>query len=60
MQSYWSREFSIVTQELDFSKIRGFDRFSMVKYHLKPRNHIYEPNLSSKSVLRIFFRALRA
>ena len=60
MQSDWSRVFSIATEELDFSQPCRTCRFSKVVYHLKPKNHINEPNLSSKSVLPIFFRALRA
>ena len=60
IQSDWSRVFSITTQELDFSQPCRFYRFSKVLYHLKPKNHTDEANLSSKSVLLIFFRALRA
>ena len=60
MQSDWSRVFSVTTQELDFSPPSHFNRFSKVVYHLKLKNHIGGPNLSSKSVLQIFFRALRA
>ena len=55
MQSDWSRVFSITTQELDFSKPCGFYRFLKVVYHSKPKNHIDGTNLSSKSVLPIFF-----
>ena len=40
MQSDWSIVFSITTQELAFSQPCGFYRFSMVVYHLKPKNHI--------------------
>ena len=60
MQSDWSRVFSVTTQELDFSQPCRFNRFSKVVYHLKLKNHIGGPTLSSKSVLPIFFRALRA
>ena len=60
MQSDWSRTYSITTKELDFSQPCGVYRFSKVVYHLKPKNHIDGPNLSSKSVLPIYFRALRA
>ena len=60
MQSDWSRVLSITTQELDFPQPCGFYRFSKVVYHLKPKNHIDVTNLFSKSVLLIFFRALRA
>ena len=59
MQSDWSRVFSITTQELDFSQLCCFYKLSMLVYHLKPKNHIGGPSLSSKSVLLIFFRALR-
>ena len=38
----------------------SFFTFSKVVYHLKPKIHIDGPNLLSKSVLLIFFRALRA
>ena len=56
----WSRLFSITTQELDFLQPCGFYRFSNVVYHFKQKNHIDGTNLSSKSVLPISFRALRA
>ena len=54
MQSDWSRVFSITTKELDFSQPCDFYSFSKVVFHLKPKNHIYSINLSSKSVLPIF------
>ena len=65
MQSHWLRAFSITTQETEscglgnFSKPCGFYRFSKVVYHSKPKNHVDVPNHFSKSVLSIFFRALR-
>ena len=37
MQFDWSRAFSIVTQELDFSQPCDFYRFSNVVIHLKPK-----------------------
>ena len=55
IQSDWSRVFSITTQELDFSQPCRFYRFLKVVYHLKPKNHIDGPNVSSKYVLLIFF-----
>ena len=60
MQSDWSRAFSVTTQELHFSQPCGFYRFSKVVYHLKPKDPIDGTNLSSKSVLPIFPRALKA
>ena len=60
MQSDQSRVFSIKTQELDFSQPCGFYRFSKVVHNLKPKNHIDGTNLSSKSVLPIFFSERRA
>ena len=60
IQSGRSRAYSVTTQELDFSQLCGFYRYSKVVYHLKPKNYINGPNLFSKSVLPIFFRALRA
>ena len=60
IQSDRSRAFSVTTQELDFSQLCGFYRYSKVVYHLKPKNYINGPNLFSKSVLPIFFRVLRA
>ena len=40
MQCDWSRAFSITTQDLDFSQLCDFYRFSKVEYHfLKPKNH---------------------
>ena len=60
MQSDWSRVYSIITQELDFSQPCGFYRFPKVMHHLKQKNYIDGTNLFSKSVLPIFFRALRA
>ena len=60
MLSDWYRVFSITTQELDFSQPCGFYRFSMMVYHLIPKTDIDGPNLFSKSVLPIYFRALRA
>ena len=60
MQSDWSRVFSITTQELDFSQPCVFHGFSKVVYHLKPKNYIDGISLSSKSLLPIFFRALKA
>ena len=52
--------FSITTEELDFSQPCCFCRFLKVVYYLKPKNHTDGTNLSSKSVLPIFFRAFRA
>ena len=60
MQSDWSRVFSVTTQELDFSQPCVFHGFSKVVYHLKPKNYIDGISLSSKSLLPIFFRALKA
>ena len=60
IQSDRFRAFSVTTQELDFLQPCGFYRYSKVVYHLKPKNYIDGPNLFSKSVLPIFFRALRA
>ena len=60
MQYVWSRVFLITTQQVDFSQSCGFDRFSNVVYHLKQKNRIDGTNLSWKSVLPIFFRALRS
>ena len=57
MQSDWSRVFSLTIQEIDFWQPCGFDRFWKVVYHLKPKNHIDGTNLSSKSVLPIFFQS---
>ena len=47
-------KFKKLSQELDFSQPCHFHRFSKVVYHLKPKNHIDGPNLSSKYVLLIF------
>ena len=57
MQSDRSGVFLITTPELDFSQPCGFYRFSKVVYHLKPKNHIDETNLSSKSVLPNSFQS---
>ena len=57
IQSDWSRVFSITTQELDFSQPYGFYRFSEMVYLLKPKNQIDWADLSSKSVLPIFFQS---
>ena len=59
IKSDWSRVFSTTTQELDHSQPCRFYRFS----NLRPKNHIDHtdrPNLSLKSVLPIYFRALKA
>ena len=54
-------EYILITiQELDFSQPCLFYRFSKVVYHWKPKNHIDGLNVSSKSVLPTFFKALRA
>ena len=55
IQSDWFRVLSITSQELDFSQPCRFCRFSKVVYYLKPKIHIDGPNLSSKSVLLMFF-----
>ena len=60
MKSDWSRVFSITTQELGFSQLCGFYRFSKVVYHLKPKIHIDGPSLPSKYLLLIFSRSFRA
>ena len=60
MQCDWSKASSVTTQELDFSQPCGFYRFSKVVHNLKPKNHIDGTNLSSKSVLPIFFSERRA
>ena len=57
MQFDWSRVFLITTH---FSEPCYFYRFSKVVHRLKPKSLIKESNLSSKSVLPIFFRALKA
>ena len=55
MQSHWSRVFSItMSSRTRFFTAMSFYRFSKVVYHLKPKNHIDGPNLSSKYVLLIF------
>ena len=60
MPSGWSGAFPITTQKLDFSQVCGLYRFSKVANHLKPKSHIDGPNIFSKFVLSVFFRALRA
>ena len=60
MESDWSGVFSITTQELKFSQPCCFYRFSKVVYLLKQKHYLDGTSLSSKSVLLISFRALRA
>ena len=58
MQSDWFRVLSVTTQELDFSKPCIFYRFSKVMYHLKSKNHINGPILTSIAVLPVFSKQL--
>ena len=60
MQSDLPRAFSIKTRELDFSEPCCFYRLLKVMYHLKPKTHIDGPNIFPKSVLPIYFKAIRS